>query len=82
MQKHVFIHPKMFYFYIRNRHKNMFVRINALSSCKCLSSKVSIAEKEAWAMQKLFMKEKKKKELEKMDKCPRYLKQWVLRCSP
>jgi hypothetical protein len=26
--------------------------------------------------------EKKKKELKKMDKCPRYLKQWVLRCPP
>ena len=39
-------------------------------------------------MQKLFKskkerKEKKKKEIEKkMDKCPRYLKQWVLRCLP
>ena len=31
--------------------------------------------KEAWAMQKLFIKKEKKKEaLEKMDKCPRYLK--------
>ena len=39
----------------------MFVRINAPSSCKCLFWKVSIAEKEAWAMQKLFIKEKKKK---------------------
>ena len=34
--------------------------------------------KEAWAMQKLFMK----KSIEKMDKCPRYWKQWVLRCPP
>ena len=25
---------------------------------------------------------KKRKELKKMDKCPRYLKQWVLRCLP
>ena len=25
---------------------------------------------------------KGKKRKEKMDKCPRYLKQWVLRCSP
>ena len=25
-------------------------------------------------------RKKKKKELKKMDKCPRYLKQWVLRC--
>ena len=33
------------------------------------------------AMQKLFMKGKTKRN-EKMDKCPRYLKQWVLRCPP
>ena len=32
-------------------------------------------------MQKLFIK-KEKKRVEKMDKCLRYLKQWVLRCSP
>ena len=33
-------------------------------------------------MQKLFIKKekKKKKSWEKMDKYPRYLKQWVLRC--
>ena len=30
-------------------------------------------------MQKLY---KKTKSIEKMDKCPRYLKQWVLRCPP
>ena len=36
--------------------------------------------KEAWAMQKLFIKERKRKSIEKMDECPRYLKQWVLRC--
>jgi hypothetical protein len=33
-------------------------------------------------MQKLFKKRKEKKELKKMDKCPRYLKQWVLRYPP
>ena len=38
-------------------------------------------------MQKLFIKRKKKEkerrvEKEKMDKCSRYLKQWVLRCPP
>jgi len=37
-------------------------------------------EREAWAMQKLFIKERKS--IEKMDKCLRYLKQWVLRCLP
>ena len=36
----------------------MLDRINAPSSCKCLSWKVSIVEREAWAMQKLFIKEK------------------------
>ena len=41
--------------------------------------KFSITEEEAWAMQKLFIKEK---EMKKMDKCPKYLKQWVLRCPP
>ena len=71
----------MFYSYTRNIHKNMFVRINAPSSCKYLSWKVSIAKEEASAMQELFMKEKEKY-WEKMDKCPRYLKQWVLRCPP
>jgi hypothetical protein len=47
----------------------MLVRINAPSSCKCFSQKVSIAEEEAWAMQKLFIKERKSK---KMDKYSRY----------
>ena len=28
------------------------------------------------------MKKKGKKEMKKMDKCSRYLKQWVLRCPP
>ena len=32
-------------------------------------------------MQELFIK-KEKKRVEKMDKCPRDLKQWVLRCPP
>ena len=72
------IHPKMFYSYTGNRHKNMFVRINAPSSCKYLSWKVPIAEEEAWDMQKLFIK----KSIDKMDKCPRYLKQWILICPP
>ena len=35
--------------------------MNAPSSCKCLSWKVSIAKWEAWAMQKLFMKKRRKK---------------------
>jgi hypothetical protein len=81
VRKNMFsIYPKMFYSYTGYRHKNIFVRINAPSSCKCLSWKVSIAEKEAWAMQELFIKEKRS--WEKMDKCPRYWKQWVLKCPP
>jgi hypothetical protein len=39
-----------------------------------------IAENRHWAMQKLFIE--KEKSVEKMDKCLRYLKQWVLRCPP
>ena len=39
-----------------------------------------VAEKRHGAMQKLFIKRKKRDE--KMDKCLRYLKQWVLRCPP
>ena len=36
-------------------------------------------------MQKLFIKRERKDEKKvekKIDKCPRYLKQWVLRCPP
>ena len=77
------IHPKLFYSYIGDRHKNMFVRINAPSFCCYLSWKFQFAEGETWAMQKLFIKkEKRRKSIEKIDKCPRYLKQWVLRCPP
>ena len=79
-QKHVFIHSKMFYSYTRNRHKNKFVRINAPSSCVCLSWKVSIAEKEAWAMQKLFMKEKRK--YWKNGQVSKISKTMGLRCPP
>jgi hypothetical protein len=48
-----------------------------------LSFKCFVAEKRHGAMQKLFKKVKKKKkrrEFKKIDKCSRYLKQWVLRC--
>ena len=41
-----------------------------------------VVEKRHGAMQKLFIKKEEKKEMKKMDKCPRYLKQWVLRCLP
>jgi hypothetical protein len=34
------------------------------------------------AMQKLFIKKEEEREKEKMDKCSRYLKQWVLRWPP
>ena len=49
-----------------------------------LSLKSFVAEKRHGAIQKLFIKKRKrkKKSWEKMDKCPRYLKQWVLRCPP
>jgi hypothetical protein len=41
-----------------------------------------LLQKETWGYAKVIHKKRKKKEVEKMDKCPRYLKQWVLRCSP
>ena len=37
--------------------------------------------KETWGYAKVIHK-KEKKRVEKMDKCPRYLKQWVLRYPP
>ena len=64
----------MFYSYIGKRHKNMIVRINAPSSCKCLSWKVSIAEREAWAIQKLFIKEWKINSIEKNGQVSKILK--------
>jgi hypothetical protein len=33
-------------------------------------------------MQKLFIKKENEKKFKKIDKCLRYLKQWILRCSP
>ena len=42
-----------------------------------------VVEKRHGAMQKLFIKkEKKRRRFEKIDKCLKYLKQWVLRCPP
>jgi hypothetical protein len=37
--------------------------------------------KETWGYAKVIHEKKeRKKELRKIDKCPRYLKQWLLRC--
>ena len=39
--------------------------------------------KETWGYAKVIHKKRKEKRDEKkMDKCTRYLKQWVLRCPP
>ena len=48
-----------------------------------LSQKV-LLQKRGMGYAKVIHKKirKEKKELKKMDKCPRYLKQWVLRCPP
>jgi hypothetical protein len=49
-------------------------QINAPSSC-CYLSKVLLQKKEVWGYAKVIHeKREKKKELKKMDKCPRYLK--------
>jgi hypothetical protein len=63
--------------------KNMLDRvfihqINALSSCCYLLE--FYCRKETWGYAKVIQKEKKKKlRKKKIDKCLRYLKQWVLR---
>jgi hypothetical protein len=54
---------------------------NKCANFLLLSLKSFVAVKRHVAMQKLFIKERKEV-LKKMDKCPRYLKQWVLRCQP
>ena len=59
------------------------LQINAPSSC-CYLSKV-LLKKETWGYAKVVHKKRrkrKKRDEKKMDKCPRYLKQWVLRCPP
>ena len=38
-------------------------------------------KKETWGYAKVIHKKRRKRD-EKMDKCLRYLKQWVLRCPP
>ena len=39
--------------------------------------------KEAWGYEKVIHKKRKKEKRKKWtQKCPRYLKQWVLRCPP
>jgi hypothetical protein len=53
-------------------------QINAPSSCK-LSLKV-LLQKETWGYAKVI--HKKRKKVGEMEKCPRYKKQWVLRCPP
>ena len=78
-------HPNMFYSYIGGEHKNMLDRfsihqINALSSC-CYLSKV-LLQKRGMGYAKVIHKKSEKKKLKKMNKCSRYLKQWVLRCPP
>jgi hypothetical protein len=48
-----------------------------------LLSQKFCCRKDTWGYAKGIQKSKeKKKRVQKMDKCPRYLKEWVLRCSP
>jgi hypothetical protein len=64
----------MFSSYTERRHKKKFVR-NKYSKFLLMSFlKFFNCRKRHVAMQK--------KSIEKMDKCPRNLKQWVLRCPP
>jgi hypothetical protein len=72
----------MFYSYTASKHQKIFpigYPLNKCSKFLLLSLKSFVAKKRHVPMQKLFIK---KKALEKMDKCSRYLKQWVLWSSP
>jgi hypothetical protein len=63
----------------KNTFNRFFIhQINAPRSC-CYLSKV-LLQKRDMGYAKVIHKEKK--EEKKMDKCLRYLKQWVLRCLP
>ena len=55
---------------------------NKCSKFLLLSLKCFVAKKRH--VSEIFIKKRKKgkKRWEKMDKCPRYLKQWVFRCPP
>ena len=86
MQKHAFhLDPLKNVLLLHwGEHKNMLVsfsinQINALSSC-CYLSKV-LLQKRGMGYAR-FIHKKRWKKVEKMNKCPRYLKQWVLRCPP
>ena len=79
----------MFYSYIGGEHNNMLHRfpihqINAPSSC-CYLSKF-LLQKRGMGYAKVIHRKKREERKgknrikKKMDKCPRYLKQWVLRC--
>ena len=56
-------------------------QINALSSC-CYLSKFCCRKETGSYAKVIHKKRKEKRDEKKMDKYPRYLKQWVLRCPP
>jgi hypothetical protein len=64
----------MFYSYTGSKHKNKLVRfplqINAPNSC-CYLSKV-LLQKRSMDYAKVIHKKERKKELRKIDTCPRY----------
>jgi hypothetical protein len=70
-----FIHPIWSTPTLEKDTKRSFLGINAPSSCNYLSWKFFNCKKEACGYVK-------KKSIKKMDKHLRYLKQWVLKCSP
>jgi hypothetical protein len=66
-----FIHPKCSTPTLGEDIKRSLLGIKAPSSCNVFLESFPIAKRGMWL---------KKKNIEKMHKCPRYLKQWVLRC--
>ena len=82
------IHQKMFYSYTGSEQKHACQVFHPPNKCSITISQKFNCRKQAWAMQKLFRKKKKEKKRKNIygkkwtQKCPRYLKQWVLRCLP
>ena len=74
----------MFYSYTGKNNKNILERFHPPNKCSkflLISLSKFCCRKVTWGYAKVIHK-KREKIIEKMDKCLRYLKQWVLRCPP
>ena len=76
----------MFYSYTGGEHKNMLDRFlhppNKYSKFLLLSLKGLLQKRGMGYAKIIHKKREEERRVEKMDKCPKYLKQWVLKCPP